>query len=111
MPARLIIPPDELREHGITIGDKQRRRLEAAGQFPRRVWVTARTHGYVLEEILAHLQALIATRDAELAKPAGAGAVKSEKTDRPRESRKKGLIQRRAAQSHGSRNDGVSEAG
>jgi hypothetical protein len=65
--SRKLIPPDALPEYGITIGEKQRRRLEAAGLFPRRVRPTPNSHAYVEVEILAHLEAAIKRRDAALA--------------------------------------------
>jgi predicted DNA-binding transcriptional regulator AlpA len=61
--ARRLVTPERLPEFGITTGDKQRKRLEAAGRFPRRVPITARTHAYVEEEILQHAERCIAQRD------------------------------------------------
>jgi predicted DNA-binding transcriptional regulator AlpA len=61
--ARKIISPSELPERGIKIGDKQRQRLEATGLFPKRVAVTARTCGYVEDEIQAFIEARINQRD------------------------------------------------
>jgi hypothetical protein len=58
-----LIPPDDLPRYGITIGNKQRQRLEARGQFPRRVHPTRYTHAYVEAEILGMIAACIAKRD------------------------------------------------
>jgi predicted DNA-binding transcriptional regulator AlpA len=61
-PTRLITPAD-LPRYGITIGNKQRQRLEADGRFPRRVHPTKYTHAYVESEILGMIAACIAERD------------------------------------------------
>jgi hypothetical protein len=62
-PARLITP-DDLPRYGITIGNKQRKRLEAEQRFPRRVHPTKNTHAYIEAEILQFGAACIAERDA-----------------------------------------------
>jgi predicted DNA-binding transcriptional regulator AlpA len=62
MSKRLIAPAD-LPKYGITIKSEQRKILEDAGKFPRRVPVTERTHGYVEDEILAYGERKIAERD------------------------------------------------
>jgi prophage regulatory protein len=62
-----IIPAGQLPDRGITISNDQRKRLEDAGQFPRRVPVTARTHGYIEAEIDAYLECRIAQRDQSAA--------------------------------------------
>jgi predicted DNA-binding transcriptional regulator AlpA len=59
---RKIIPSEKLPDHGITLSNRQRQRLEAVGQFPRRIVLTSRTHGYVGEEIDAFLADKIAAR-------------------------------------------------
>jgi len=59
-----LIPPDELPSFGITIRNDARKTLEAIGKFPKRVWVTERTHAYVESELLAYCEAKIAERDA-----------------------------------------------
>jgi hypothetical protein len=61
--ARRILSPDQLRDKGITLGKDQRRTLEQAGLFPRRVPITDRTHGYIEEEIDSYLESRIASRD------------------------------------------------
>jgi predicted DNA-binding transcriptional regulator AlpA len=53
-----------LPRYGITIGNKQRQRLEARGRFPRRVHPTKYTHAYVEAEILELVTACIAERDS-----------------------------------------------
>jgi predicted DNA-binding transcriptional regulator AlpA len=62
--AKRLIPPADLPSVGITIGNDTRKDLEAEGKFPRRVWVTERTHAYVEDEIFAYIEARIAERDA-----------------------------------------------
>jgi hypothetical protein len=61
---RKIIPSGNLPSYGFTIKNEQRKKLEAQGQFPKRVPTSERTHGYVEDEILAHGEALIAERDS-----------------------------------------------
>jgi hypothetical protein len=63
MTHRKLIAPADLPKKGITLGNDQRRSLEAAGLFPRRVPITARTHAYVEDEIDALVEARIAERD------------------------------------------------
>jgi prophage regulatory protein len=60
---RRILSPDDLRAKGITLGNDQRKTLEQAGKFPKRVPITKRTHGYLEEEIDAYLEGRIAARD------------------------------------------------
>jgi len=55
-----LVPPQKLPDFGICLGDRQRRRLEDAGQFPKRVPISGRRHGYIAEEIAAHIERLIA---------------------------------------------------
>ena len=62
-----IILADDLPNRGIKLSDAQRRRLEAQRIFPRRVQITARSHGYVESEITDYLAARIAARDAAAA--------------------------------------------
>jgi predicted DNA-binding transcriptional regulator AlpA len=61
--SKLIIPPQKLPEYGITTSDVHRRRLEGRGEFPKRVQITGRSHGYVEEEILTFLASKVAARD------------------------------------------------
>jgi predicted DNA-binding transcriptional regulator AlpA len=63
----MLLKPDQLSDLGILINDRQRRRLEAIGEFPRRVQLTARTCGYVKAEIEAYLEKKIAQRDSSAA--------------------------------------------
>jgi hypothetical protein len=58
-----ILSPDQLPDKGITLGNDQRKTLEARGQFPKRVPITQRTHGYVEQEIDDYLASRIAARD------------------------------------------------
>jgi hypothetical protein len=57
-----LINPDKLAEYGIRLGDRQRRRLEQAGEFPRRVATSKRSHGYVESEVADYLESKIAGR-------------------------------------------------
>jgi len=59
-----LITPDRLPEYGIELGDRQRRRLEDEGAFPRRVRMSARAHAYVEPEIIQHIERKIAERDS-----------------------------------------------
>jgi predicted DNA-binding transcriptional regulator AlpA len=58
-----IIPADDLPSHGIKLSNAQRRLLESQKLFPRRVNITARSHGYVESEITDYLDSRIAARD------------------------------------------------
>jgi hypothetical protein len=58
-----LIPASDLPRYGITIGNKQRQRLEAKQRFPRRVHPTKNTHAYVEAEILGMIAACVAKRD------------------------------------------------
>jgi hypothetical protein len=60
---RRLIAPAMLPSFGINIGNKQRKRLEAAGKFPKRVWCSARKHAYVEDEIIAYGEERIRQRD------------------------------------------------
>lgn len=63
MTTRRILSPDQLPNKGITLGNDQRKNLEQAGLFPRRVPITERTHGYIEEEIDLYLESRISARD------------------------------------------------
>jgi len=60
---QVLVPPAELPSYGILIGDRQRRRLEAAGRFPRRVAVTEHKHAYVRGELLGFIASRVQARD------------------------------------------------
>jgi predicted DNA-binding transcriptional regulator AlpA len=60
---RLLVAPERLADYGITIGDRQRRRLEAAGEFPKRVALTERTYAYVEAELLEYVERQVRARD------------------------------------------------
>jgi prophage regulatory protein len=60
---RLILPA-RLPDHGIDYCDMQRRRLEAAGRFPRRVVLSPRKHGYLYSELMAWIRERLTERDA-----------------------------------------------
>ena len=59
-----LLIPDRLPGRGIDLCNDARKNLEAAGLFPKRVWVTARKHAYVESEIDAYLAGRIAARDS-----------------------------------------------
>jgi predicted DNA-binding transcriptional regulator AlpA len=61
--SRLLVAPDRLVDYGMTLGARQRRRLEQAGAFPKRVPLTDRTYAYVEDEILAYAEERIRARD------------------------------------------------
>jgi predicted DNA-binding transcriptional regulator AlpA len=58
-----LVTPSRLPEYGLDISDMHRKRLEARGEFPKRVQVTERKYAYSEKEILAHTASLIAERD------------------------------------------------
>jgi hypothetical protein len=63
-----LVSPDRLKsEFGIDLCNAHRKRLEAAGLFPRRVQITERSHGYIEEELQALIEARIAARDSQAA--------------------------------------------
>jgi hypothetical protein len=57
----MLVPPAELPKFGVTPCDKQRRRLESQGKFPRRIQLTARSRAYSEAELLAHIDERTAT--------------------------------------------------
>jgi predicted DNA-binding transcriptional regulator AlpA len=61
---RLIASEDLPTKKGIRLKNAQRKKLEDAGLFPRRVQTSERTHAYVEDEIDSHVEAKIAARDS-----------------------------------------------
>ena len=63
-PAKLI-PPASISEppFAIRLGDRQRRRLESAGEFPRRVPTSARSYAYIESELVDYVNRKVAERD------------------------------------------------
>ena len=61
---RLVLPERLPADHGIDYTDTHRRRLEAAGKFPRRIQLSPRKHAYDHDEIMSWIRARIAERDA-----------------------------------------------
>lgn len=57
----------DLRARGICLSPSRLRRLEQAGEFPRRVRISDRSFGWVPAEIDTHIKGRIAERDAVLA--------------------------------------------
>jgi prophage regulatory protein len=66
MSHRKLLSFPELREHGVLLGRRHVDRLEAEGKFPKRVHVSDRRVGWVVEEIDAHVAAKIANRPARI---------------------------------------------
>ena len=67
-----LVPTNKLLDYGIDLKHRQRRRLEAANEFPRRIQVTGRRFAYVESEILKFIETKVAAaRDAhsEIVKP------------------------------------------
>ncbi len=58
-----ITAAEDLPKFGVVLSDRQLKRLEDAGQFPKRVRLTSRSHGYVTAEIVAYQDQKIAARD------------------------------------------------
>ena len=58
-----LIAPEGLPGFGITLCNRQRRRLEAAGRFPRRVALSDRTYAYLEAELLDYLGRCVRARD------------------------------------------------
>ena len=61
---KLILPQRLEFEFGIRLGDRQRRRLEEQGLFPKRVAITGRSHAYINEELAAYVERKIAARNS-----------------------------------------------
>ena len=67
MAASRPLSPEQLRDmKGMTLGPDQRKALEDQNLFPKRVPVSARTHGYLESEIDAYLESRIAIRDSAM---------------------------------------------
>ena len=60
-----LMTPEQLPSYGFNLKNDQRKHLEARGQFPKRVWISARRHAYVVSEIRAHARQKIAERDSQ----------------------------------------------
>ena len=64
----MLVLPNKLRDQfGIVTSNRQRRRLEEQGLFPKRVPVTDRSHAYVEAEIREYVARKIAARDGKVA--------------------------------------------
>ena len=63
---RRIITFKELPEYGPRHGRRQLYRLEAAGKFPKRVSIGPGRVGWVADEIIAHVDAQIASRATDI---------------------------------------------
>jgi predicted DNA-binding transcriptional regulator AlpA len=64
MARNLIAAGDLPARKGISLSERQRKRLEDRGRFPKRVQVSDRTHAYVEQEIDQHIEARINERDS-----------------------------------------------
>jgi prophage regulatory protein len=62
--AERLVTLNDLPGFGITLSNCQLRRLEAAGQFPRRIRPTPRTFGWLVSEIELHIARAAAARNA-----------------------------------------------
>src|SRR3954471_13099634 len=60
---RILRLPDVLRMTGLS--DETLAGMERKGEFPRRVALTARTVGWVEDEVIAWIEARVAARDDE----------------------------------------------
>jgi predicted DNA-binding transcriptional regulator AlpA len=63
MARNLIAAGDLPARKGISLSERQRKRLEDKGLFPKRVQISERTHAYVEQEVDAHVEARINERD------------------------------------------------
>jgi prophage regulatory protein len=59
---RKILIFEELRDHGIVLGRRHLRRLEAAGKFPKRIKIGEHRVGWLADEIEAYIEAKIKER-------------------------------------------------
>ena len=74
MSPRKLLSFPELRDHGVLLGRRHVDRLEAEGKFPKRVHISERRVGWMVEEIDAHVAAKISNRHTSVVsnKPAAA---------------------------------------
>ena len=63
--SQVLIPYRDLKTKGIPYSKPHLWRLERAGKFPKRVPIGPSRYGYVEAEIDAHVNALVAARDAQ----------------------------------------------
>lgn len=61
---RLLYSREHLPRLGINLSNSTMLRLEAAGQFPKRVRIGAHSVAWLASEIHAHIEALAADREA-----------------------------------------------
>ena len=62
---RVLVLPEQLPNRGIPYSNCHRRRLEAAGRFPKRIMLSPRKHAYDEAELLAWIRERITMRDAK----------------------------------------------
>lgn len=60
---RVLVLPEQLPNRGIGYSNCHRRRLEAAGRFPKRIMLSPRKHAYDEAELMAWVRERIAARD------------------------------------------------
>lgn len=65
LPQKLLLTRDDLPRLGINLSPSTLLRLEAAGQFPKRVRVGAHSVAWLSSEIRAHIDALASARGDE----------------------------------------------
>ena len=65
--AKRIILFDQLEGKGVPLGKTQIWRLENAGKFPKRIYVSPGRYGWVEDEVDAYIEQKIAERDEKVA--------------------------------------------
>jgi len=73
---RLVLPK-QFEEQGVPYSNMHRRRLEAAGLFPKRVHISAKIYGYVYSELVAWRRARIAERGTPQAEASRAAVTRA----------------------------------
>lgn len=63
-PNRILLTRDDLPRLGLNLSPSTLLRLEAAGQFPKRVRIGAHSVAWLASEIHEHIEALAADREA-----------------------------------------------
>lgn len=62
LPTKILLTREDLPRLGITISPSTLLRLEAAGQFPKRIRLGRHSVAWLAAEIHAHIEALAAAR-------------------------------------------------
>lgn len=61
---KIVITREDLNRLGITMSNSTLIRLEAKGQFPKRIRFGAHSVAWIAEEVHAHIASLAAAREA-----------------------------------------------